>query len=178
MAACSPAQRRLFAPLGSPQRIPNGSILLQTLRALLGNLLPEKKHPREAAIFTATINDNGTVSLTAPKGYAAGYYAPYYDQLAKATQLHIAPENTYEAFRPAPTSDSLLINRVPTSALLQKAIADAVHLATGIAVRGARPSSPRTESPSSPRPWSSKSPPPTHLFSSKRGFFSSTVSAQ
>ena len=110
-AAYSSAQRRLFAPLGSPQRIPNGSILLQTLPAILANLLLEKKLPREAAIFTATINDNGTVSLTAPKGYAAGYYAPYYDQLAKATQHHIAPENnSYEAFRPAPTSDSLLIN--------------------------------------------------------------------
>ena len=143
--AYSPAQRRLFVPLGSPQKIPNGSTLLQTLPALLANLLLEKKLPREAAIFTATINDNGTVSLTAPKGYAAGYYAPYYDQLAKATQQHIAPDNnTYEAFRPAPTSDSLLINRVPISALpsdpalLQKAIADAVHLATGIAVGGAR----------------------------------------
>ena len=34
-----------------------------------------------------------------------------------ATQQHIAPENnSYEAFRPAPTSDSLLINRVPVSA--------------------------------------------------------------
>ena len=105
----------------------------------------EKKLPREAAVFTATINDNGTVSLTAPKGYAAGYYAPYYDQLAKAAQHHIVPENnSYEAFRPAPTSDSLLINRVPVSALpsdpalLQNAIADAVHLSTGIAIGGAR----------------------------------------
>ena len=120
-------------------------MLLQTLPALLANLLLEKKLPREAAIFTATINDNGTISLTAPQGYAADYYAPYFDQLAKATQQHIAPENnTYEAFRPAPTSDSLLINRVPISALpsapalLQKAIADAVHLSTGIAVGGAR----------------------------------------
>ena len=143
--AYSPAQRRLFAPLGSPQKIPNGSTLLQTLPALLANLLLEKKLPCKAAIFTASINDNGTISLTTPKGYAAGYYAPYYDQLAKVTQQHISPENnTYEAFRPAPTSDSLLINRVPVSALpsdpalLQKAIADAVHLSTGIAVGGAR----------------------------------------
>ena len=97
------------------------------------------------AIFTTTINDNGTVSSTAPLGYAASYYVPYYDQLAKATQHHIAPEsNTYEAFRPDPTSDSLLINRVLISALpsdptlLQKAIADAVHLSTGIATGSAR----------------------------------------
>ena len=93
----------------------------------------------------ASINDNGTVSITAPQGYAAGYCAPYYDLLAKATQQHIAPENnTYEAFRLAPTSDSLLINRVPVSALpsdpalLQKTVADAVHLATGIAIGNAR----------------------------------------
>ena len=86
----------------------------------------------------------------APQGYAAGYYAPYYDQLAKVTQQQIAPENnSYEAFRPAPASDSLLINRVPVSALpsgptlLQKAIADAVRLSTGIAVGGAR----------TPLPW-------------------------
>ena len=59
VAAYSPAQRRLFSPLGSPQRIPNGFILPQTLPALLANLLLEKKLPREAAIFTATINDNG-----------------------------------------------------------------------------------------------------------------------
>ena len=58
----------------------------------------------------ASINDNGTVPITAPQGYAAGYYAPYYDLLAKGTQQHISPEhNTYEAFRPAPTSDSLLV---------------------------------------------------------------------
>ena len=93
----------------------------------------------------ASINDNGTVSLTVPQGYAACYYAPYYDHLAKATQQHIAPENnSYEAFSPAPTSDSLLMNRVPVSALpadttlLQKFIADAVHLATGIAMGSAR----------------------------------------
>ena len=141
----SPAQRRLFAPSGTPQKIPNGPTLLQTLPAILANLLLEKKLPREAAIFMASINDNGTVSITAPRGYAASYYAPYYDLLAKATQQHINPENNaYEAFRPAPTSDSLLINRVPVSALpsdpalLQKAIADAVHLSTGIAVSGAR----------------------------------------
>ena len=84
-AACSPAQRRLFAPLGSPQRIPNDSTLLQTLPALLAKLLLEKNLPREPTIFTITISDNGTVSLTAPKDYAADYYAPYYDQLAKAT---------------------------------------------------------------------------------------------
>lgn len=103
------------------------------------------KLPREAAIFTATINDNGTVSLTAPQGHATSYYAPYYK---KATQHHIAPEiNAYEAFRPAPTSDSLLtllINRVPISALpsdptlLQETIADAVCLSTGIAIGSAR----------------------------------------
>ena len=65
--------------------------------------------------------------------------------LAKATQQCVAPENnTYEAFRPAPTSDSLLINRVPVSALpsdlalLQKTIADAVHLATSIAIGNSR----------------------------------------
>ena len=59
----------------------------------------EKKLPREAAIFMASINDNGTISITAPRGYVAGYYAPYYDMLAKATQQHINPENnTYEAF--------------------------------------------------------------------------------
>ena len=140
-----PAQRRLFAPLASPQKIPNGPTLLQTLPAILASLLLEKKLPREAAIFMASINDNGTISITAPRGYAAGYYAPYYDMLAKATQQYINPENnTYEAFRPAPTSDSLLINRVPVSALpsdpalLQKTIADAVHLATGIAVGNAR----------------------------------------
>ena len=145
LPAYSPAQRRLFAPLGSPQKIPNGPTLLQTLPALLANLLLEKKLPREAAIFTATSNDNGTISLTAPQGYAADYYAPYFDQLAKATQQHITPENnTYEAFRPALTSDSLLINCVPISALpsdpalLQKAIADSVHLSTSIAVGGAR----------------------------------------
>ena len=81
-------------------------------------MLLEKKLPREAAIFTATINDSGTISLTAPQGYAADYYAPYFDQLEKATQQHIAPENnTCEASRPAPTSDSLLIDRVPISAL-------------------------------------------------------------
>ena len=45
-------------------------------------------------MFMASINDNGTVPITAPQGYAAGYYAPYYDLLAKATQQHIAPENT------------------------------------------------------------------------------------
>ena len=146
----SPAQRRLFAPLGTPQKIPNGPTLLQTLPAILANLLLEKKLPREAAIFMASINDNGTVSITAPRGYAASYYAPYYDLLAKATQQHINPENnTYEAFRPAPTSDSLLINRVPVSALpsdpalLQKTIADAVHLTTGIAVSNARTLLPR-----------------------------------
>ena len=142
--AYSPAQRRIFAPLRFPQRIPNSSTLLRTLPALLANPLLEKKLPREAAIFTATINDNGTVSLTPPKGYAADYYAPYHDQLAKATQQHIAPENnTYEASRP---TDLGLppINRVPVSALpsdpaiLQKAIAGAVHPATGIAVGGAR----------------------------------------
>ena len=105
--------------------------LLQTLPALLANLLLEKKLPREAAIFMASINDNGTVSITAPQGYPSGYYAPYCDLLAKATLQHIAPENnTYEAFRPAPTSDSLLINRVSVSALsadptlLQKYMAD------------------------------------------------------
>ena len=108
-------------------------------------MLLQKKLLREAAIFTATINDNGTISLTAPQGHAAEYYAPYFIQLAKATQQHIAPENdTYEAFRPALSSDSHLINRVPISALpsdpalVQKAIADAVHLSTGIAVGGAR----------------------------------------
>ena len=142
--AYSPAQRRLFAPLRTPQKIQNGPTLLQTLPAILANLLLEKKLPREAAIFMASINDNETVSITAPRGCAAGYYASYYDLLAKATQQHIAPEsNTYEAFRPAPTSDSLLINRVPVSALpsdpalLRKTIADAVHLATGIAVGNA-----------------------------------------
>ena len=105
MAAYSTAQRRLFAPLGSQQRIPNGCILLQIPPAPLANLLPENKRSPEAATCTATINDNGTVSLTAPKGYAAGYYAPYYDQPAKATQRHIVPVNTYEAFGAAPTSD-------------------------------------------------------------------------
>ena len=115
--AYSPAQHRLFAPLGSPQKISNGPTLLQTLPALLANLLLGKKLPREAAIFMASINDNGTISITAPQGYSAGYYAPYYDQLAKATQKHIAPENnSYEAFRPASTSDSLLTDRVPVSA--------------------------------------------------------------
>ena len=96
-------------------------------------------------MFMASINDNGTVSITAPQGYPADYYAPYYDLPAEATQQHIAPENnTYEAFRPAPTSDSLLINRVPVSALpsdpalLQKTIVDAVHLATGIAIGNTR----------------------------------------
>ena len=90
-----------------------------------------------------SIDDSGTV-LTAPQGYAAGYYAPYYDWLTKAAQQHIAPaNNSYEAFRPAPTSDSLLINRVPVSVLLadstlQKSIADTVHLAPGIAVGSAR----------------------------------------
>lgn len=74
---------------------------LQTLPALL---LLEKKPLREAAIFTATVNDNGT-----PEDYAAGHYAPYYDKLAKATQQHIAPENnTYETpglgLAPAPLS--------------------------------------------------------------------------
>lgn len=89
--------------------------------------------PREAAIFTASINDSGSVSLTAPEGYPAGYYAPYYDQLAKAAQQRVVPENTYKAFCPAPTSNSLSIIRVPVSsppsdpAHLQKAIADAVH---------------------------------------------------
>ena len=61
----------------------------------------------------ASINDNGTTSITAPQGYAADYCAPYYDLLAKATQQHIAPKNTCEAFRPAPTPDPLLINPVP-----------------------------------------------------------------
>ena len=143
--AYSPAQRRLFAPLASPQKIPNGPTLLQTLPAILASLLLEKKLPRKAAIFMASINDNGTISITASRDFAAGYYAPYYDMLAKVTQQHINPENnTYEAFRPAPTSDSLLINRVPVSALpsdpalLQKTIADVVHLATGIAVGNAR----------------------------------------
>ena len=120
-------------------------MLLQILPALLANLLLEKKLPQEAATFTATINDNGPISLTAPQGYATDYYAPYFDQLAKATQQHIAAKNnTYEAFRPTPTSDSLLVNRVPITALpsdpalLQKAIADAVHLSTGIADGGTR----------------------------------------
>ena len=83
--AYSPAQRRLFAPLRSPQKIPNGPTLLQTLPAQLANLLLEKKLLREASIFMACIKDNGTVSITAPQGYSAGYYAPYYDQLAKVT---------------------------------------------------------------------------------------------
>ena len=67
----------------------------------------------------------------------------------EAIQQHIAPENnTYEVFRPAPTPDPLLINRVPVSvpvsvlpsdpALLQKTIADAVHPATGTAIGNAR----------------------------------------
>ena len=62
-----------------------------------------------------------------------------YGLLTKATQQHIFPENnTYEAFRPALTSDSLLTTRVTVSvfpsdpAHLQKTIADAVHVATGI----------------------------------------------
>ena len=70
--AYSPAQRRLLAPLRSPQKTPNGPTLLQTLPVLLANLLLEKKLAREAAIFMASINDNGTVSITAPQGYAAG----------------------------------------------------------------------------------------------------------
>ena len=58
----------------------------------------------------ASISDNGTVSIATLQGYAAGYYAPYYDLLAKATQQHIAPtNNTYEAFHPAPTLDPPLI---------------------------------------------------------------------
>ena len=115
--------------------------LIQTLPATLAKLPLEKKLPQEAAIFMASINDNGTISITAPHGYAAGYCAPYYDLLAKATQQHVPPkDNTYEAFCPTPAPDSLLINRVPVSALpsdpalLQKTIADAAHLATGIAV--------------------------------------------
>ena len=66
-------------------------------------------------------------------------------RLAGAAQQRVAPEgSSCGAFRPAPASGSLLINRVPVSALpsdpalLQKTIADAVHLATGIAIGSAR----------------------------------------
>ena len=68
LPAYSPAQRRLFAPLRTPQRILNGPTPLQTLSAALASFLLEKKLPREATIFMASTNDNGTVSITAPQG--------------------------------------------------------------------------------------------------------------
>ena len=70
------------------------------------------------AIFTASINFNGAIPITAPQSCAAGYCLPYCGQLAKAAQQHIAPESSsYEAFYSAPTSDSPLINRAPVSVL-------------------------------------------------------------
>ena len=65
----------------------------------------------EAAMFMAIHQRHWNRLHCRPQGSAAGYYATYYDLLAKATLQHITPENrTYETFRSAQASESLLIN--------------------------------------------------------------------
>ena len=127
-----------FRPPGFPPKDHQRPYPPPNSPALLANLLLEKKIPRVVAVFIASINDDRTVSITAPQGYAAGFYAPYYDQLAKVTQQHISPENnSYEALRPAPApaSDSILRPPLRPRPPLKS---HAVHLATRIAVGNAR----------------------------------------
>ena len=76
-----------FSPPFGSQKISNSPTLFQTLLALLANLLLEKSSPKkQPSPWRLSMTMEPSPYITAPKGYATGYYASYCDQLAKATQ--------------------------------------------------------------------------------------------
>lgn len=69
----------------------------------------------DALQIRSVINENGTVSITAPQGYSSSFYREYYTSIGKTIQHFIQPiDNSYLSFKAAPSKTQIMVNFVPT----------------------------------------------------------------
>jgi hypothetical protein len=145
------SERRMYSTLEHPAEIPENRQKAMMIPQILANTLKAYNIPHSALKFTATINANGTVSVTAPQGCAASIYSQYYTQMAKAVQDYLKiTDNSYTAFRPAPTKTQVMVNRVPTFPLpsnqdeLRSLVSDIIYTNSGVQVEDVRRLNPTT----------------------------------
>lgn len=141
----SPAERRMYATLQSQAEIPDSRQKAMLIPQVIATVLRNHDLPFAPCKVTATINSNGTVSVTAPQGYCSSFYQEYYTEMSRAIQDFLQPQNnTYQAFRPAPSKSQVMVNRVPVfplspdPAVLRSDLASLILISTGIQVEDVR----------------------------------------
>ncbi|KAH0603742.1 uncharacterized protein H6S33_007401 [Morchella sextelata] len=132
------AHRRFFATRTTPSPIANAERLSATLPRLFGQALARSHQVAPVTSLTVTINNRGTVSVTAPPTVPSTVYTPFFEALTTILNVEVAsPENPYTTFRPAPTNVDLAIHGVPLYELpnqecLEEILPSALKLAVGI----------------------------------------------
>jgi len=111
------AQRRLFAPHATPT-LPNDSFVMNaTLPDIMAAVLQEANCSLPLSL-TASVNRNGTVTLTANPYTPSSSYYPFFDAMTKKlNQSFPVGDNPFQVCREAHTSVELLIHNLPLSIL-------------------------------------------------------------
>jgi len=111
------AQRRFFAPRPTPT-LPNDSfVMTATLPDIMAAVLKEANCSLPLS-FTASVNRNGAVTLTANPYTPSSSYSPFFDAMTtKLNQSFPVGDNPFQVFREPPRSVELLINNLPLSIL-------------------------------------------------------------
>ena len=96
-------------------------------------------------LLTASVNRNGSVTLTANPYTPSSAYSPFFDGMTKKLNRSFpVGDNPFQVFREAPTSDELLIHNLPLSILpheptdLFPSLLESISNAIDIPIFGAR----------------------------------------